>query len=147
MFLDDAPSGAFRKKLIPEGMPDKAVNERAAEALSFLRGRNKHILAAVSHAVIPIGRVVGVTVYLRTRPTPLKVYADRFLRLWDIQSGACVLEVFTGHKLGETVMALAVDNNDQRIATADSAGFIKVSRSMPLQHPLYLFFSELRNVS
>ena len=66
----------------------------------------------------------------------LQVYADRFLRLWDINSGNCVLEVFTGHKLGETVMALAVDTADQRIATADSAGFIKVSASVPSWQPL-----------
>ena len=72
----------------------------------------------------------------------MQVYADRFLRLWDINSGNCALEIFTGHKLGETVMALAVDTDDQRIATADSAGFIKVSARGPLWQPLEIAVSQ-----
>lgn len=56
----------------------------------------------------------------------LQVYADRYMRLWDVHTGALVTEVFTGHRIGETVLGLAVDSSDQRIATADSAGFVKV---------------------
>jgi hypothetical protein len=59
-------------------------------------------------------------------PIPLQVYADRFMRVWDVHSGRCLMEVFTGHKMGETVMALAIDPSNQLLATADSAGYIKV---------------------
>ena len=58
----------------------------------------------------------------------LQVYADRYMRLWDIHLGQCLLDVFTGHRLGETVVSLAVDPSDRWIATADSSGFIKVRR-------------------
>ena len=61
--------------------------------------------------------------------TCLQVGADRIMRFWDL-SGACVAEVHTGHKLGETVVALAIDRANARAVTGDSAGFIKVSVPM-----------------
>ena len=74
-----------------------------------------------------IPRIVKDTCYLPTMTclSP-QVYADRYMRLWDVHTGALVTEVFTGHRIGETVLGLAVDSSDQRIATADSAGFVKV---------------------
>jgi len=68
-------------------------------------------------------------------PSLVQVYADRYLRLWDVLTGKCLLEVFTGHKLGESVISIAVDPAGQRIATADSAGFIKVGGQLPAMMP------------
>ncbi len=48
------------------------------------------------------------------------------MRVWDVHSGRNLLEVFTGHKMGETVMAVAIEPSNRLIATADSAGCIKV---------------------
>jgi hypothetical protein len=56
----------------------------------------------------------------------LQVGADRFLRLWDSVSGACLGERFTGHRMGETVTALGQSLDNTRLVTGDSYGFIKV---------------------
>jgi WD40 repeat protein len=62
---------------------------------------------------------------VRTQDHVMQVYADRFMRFWDVHMGNCLHQVFTGHKAGETVMSVAVDTSDQFIATGDSAGYIK----------------------
>ncbi|KAG1663156.1 hypothetical protein FOA52_006053 [Chlamydomonas sp. UWO 241] len=93
-------SGAPRRAMFPRraGM---APSERACEAVTFLNGPAlKSVL--------------------------LSVYADRYLRVWEVHGGTLLLELFTGHKLGETVIGLAVDSTNQLVATADSAGFIKM---------------------
>jgi len=40
----------MRKKLAPVGLDEKAINEKAAEAVAFLGGANKHVLAVVRWA-------------------------------------------------------------------------------------------------
>jgi hypothetical protein len=60
-------------------------------------------------------------------PCTPQVGADRFLRLWDSVSGACLGERFTGHRMGETVTALGQSLDNTRLVTGDSYGFIKVA--------------------
>lgn len=59
------------------------------------------------------------------------VGADRWMRFWNVHDGTCLLQLFTGHKAGESVMAVAVDADNRTIVTGDAAGFIKVSDSWP----------------
>lgn len=50
------------------------------------------------------------------------------MRFWDVHVPDVPLaEVFTGHKMGETVAALALSPDNSYAVTGDSAGFIKVS--------------------
>ena len=100
-------NGAIRKKMTIPSVANKAPNERPAEALAFLFGPLKHVLVVV--------------------------YADRFMRLWDIHSHSLILECWTGHLLGETVLSLAIKEDNTRIATADSSGYIKIWDCSSLQ--------------
>jgi len=93
-------SGAPKRKMIPPGHADRSPDERPIEAVRFLHGKMRNILVSVG--------------------------ADRFMRFWEVHEGVCVLEVFTGHKLGETVLALAIDPKNEVVVTGDSGGFIKV---------------------
>ncbi|KAJ9527074.1 hypothetical protein QJQ45_025214, partial [Haematococcus lacustris] len=92
--------GSLRRRCVPPGHAHKPVNERAVEAVAFLSGKLRHVFVTVG--------------------------ADRFLRMWSVSTGDCLVEMFTGHKLGESVVALAVQPANLSMATADSAGFIKV---------------------
>ncbi|MEW5310065.1 MAG: hypothetical protein WDW38_001897 [Sanguina aurantia] len=93
-------SGASRRVMRAPLLETLPSNERAVEAIVFLGGRLRHILVSVG--------------------------ADRMMRFWNVTEGDCVLEVFTGHRMGETVQALAADPINMLIATGDSAGFMKV---------------------
>lgn len=52
--------------------------------------------------------------------------ADRMLRFWDCFSGVCVVDHFTGHKQGESVVALTLAPDNMTLVTADTAGYIMV---------------------
>uniref|UniRef100_A0A7R9VBT3 Uncharacterized protein n=1 Tax=Chlamydomonas euryale TaxID=1486919 RepID=A0A7R9VBT3_9CHLO len=93
-------SGAPRRVLI-QRRAGLAPNERAAEVVRFWRrGADNSVLFAA--------------------------YADRYLRVWEVHGGTLLLEMFTGHKLGETLTALAIDSSGRLVATADTAGYIKI---------------------
>eukprot|EP00798_Chlamydomonas_sp_ICE-L_P018383 gene18383-24853_t len=100
---DDLPPNerSAKRRMWYQERDELPPNERAVECIRFLHG------AEMKSILVSVG-------------------ADRFIRLWDTLSGTCLLENFTGHKLGETVAALAVDTSNSVIATGDSAGFIKV---------------------
>ncbi|KAL6759826.1 quinon protein alcohol dehydrogenase-like superfamily [Haematococcus lacustris] len=96
--------GSLRRRCVPPGHAHKPVNERAVEAVAFLSGKLRHVFVTVG--------------------------ADRFLRMWSVSTGDCLVEMFTGHKLGESVVALAVQPANLSMATADSAGFIKEAAAL-----------------
>lgn len=60
----------------------------------------------------------------------LSVGADRMLRLWDALEGRLVLEVYTAHRLGESIVSLACRQDNKYIATGDSSGWMKVCRDL-----------------
>ncbi|KAF5831982.1 WD40-repeat-containing domain protein [Dunaliella salina] len=96
-------SGALRRRIVPEGHELLPANEQPIEAVRFLKEPLQRFFVTVG--------------------------ADRFLRIWD-QSGSCMAEVGTGHKLDETVAALTVDATNSYIATGDSAGQFVLSSSL-----------------
>lgn len=119
-------SGAPKRKLLPANLLDRPSNERAVECITFLPGKHKHLLASVG--------------------------ADRYLRFWDVLDGHLVGEVFTGHRSGESVVALTLEQRHpssvmgmglgvpgsssmgegMRCVTGDTGGFIKLWDMSPL---------------
>lgn len=57
----------------------------------------------------------------------VSVSADRILRFWDSFHGSLLAEIFTGHKSGETVVALCANPSNTCVVTGDTLGFIKVN--------------------
>ena len=63
-------SGTLRRKLVPPFNPYLPTNERAQEALAFLHGKLKHVVASVG--------------------------CDQIVRFWDTMQGTLLLEVNSG---------------------------------------------------
>jgi methylmalonyl-CoA mutase cobalamin-binding subunit len=57
----------------------------------------------------------------KLRSVLLAVGADRRLRVWDTVRCCLLASVLTGHRMGESVAAMALDSSGMRLATGELA--------------------------